>query len=346
MWESDSPQEAKQEITFHQVSLVEDVDLRQPHYISMDTKYLLYINKQKSILVRNIEDLEIIYKLENTYETINSIYLSPDDENIAIVSGKSLHLKNMKQNSEVATFQHSEEINKVVLTLDNKYAILICHSSVLLWRLESKSLEYKFEATGRGPLTVSLSKDEKYILVADSLLLKIWNIETREETFSHKLTKNLTIAKIKKENKFLAIVESNNAITVINLIDKSTVLIEHLSGIIDIDFTDDSEYIAIGSSSGEVLVFSLNTKKIVSEASPSEFIWNISISGDGRYLVTGDTSGSVEVFDLKKSEYFVYSKCGHGIEFIRWNEHGALLACVSYDDRLVSFNKMDITTLS
>lgn len=77
-----------------------------------------------------------------------------------------------------------DRISSFVLSQDGKHAILIFINNAVLWSLETNYVVYDFRSKNNDTNSIILSRDNKFILIAEYDVFSVWEIYTQKEIFS------------------------------------------------------------------------------------------------------------------------------------------------------------------
>lgn len=151
---------------------------------------------------------------------------------------------------------------------------------------------------------------------------------------------------ISPDGRFIATASSRNedlSVRVFRLDTGKRVMISRRNtGVTALAFTNDSKYIVFGESSGMLVVWSLERRKLVRRLlynrSPNFnektylYIDSVAVSADDRYVAAGRSNGTVFVFSLATGERVRRFRCGRAsVSFLRFVP-GAPSSLLSFDN--------------
>jgi WD40 repeat protein/basic membrane lipoprotein Med (substrate-binding protein (PBP1-ABC) superfamily)/DNA-binding SARP family transcriptional activator len=197
---------------------------------------------------------------------------------------------------------HTGEVESTTYSPDGKIlATASLDGTVKLWNTRSGDLLRTLLVDQNGAYDLAFSPDGRWLAAVGSVRLKVWETSTWEETIS--LTAGAGLAQLTT-----------------------------------LDFSPDSKRIAVGWSTGVV---------VIGEIGPEEFIeiteipghmgmlLDLSFSPDGRHLATAGGDGITRVWDVESGEE-VFSLHGHHLEVmgVAYSPDGKLIATASPDSTL------------
>jgi len=194
-----------------------------------------------------------------------------------------------------------------------------------------------FCATSPGSVNDAVfSPDGKIIVMGDDSGA-VQFIDAREGTVQNTFEFGVTIwdLDIRPDGKTLAVVRDDGKISIIDLVARKKSFDLQAAGARIASFSPNSLYIAAGSNSGAITIWSLNEKnKIISIASHKAEVLAIEFSPNSKYLVSGGKDRIAFIFETITGDELLRIPNEDAVEDVTFSPDGSWFVTASDDHRI------------
>lgn len=285
------------------VSLLSNISPNGPAIISRDNMYVAYPTSEGKIQVRTLESMSSAAAF--TYSKLGGFswyaVFSNDGENvISTTEGPAIKVWNIKAKAEVAVLKHTDRIDSIAITRDDKFIITSCHDALRVWSLQTKSVVHEFTLGDRWMGKLALSNDNKYVASSGAMgYIKVWDFNTKAEVGSIYHGTMLVHLRITNDSKHLVYTDANFIIKIKTLDTKADVLLNSHSDIItSLEISPDSRYVVTGSLDKNIRVLDIQSKTFIN-FNHEYAVTAVAASRDSKYVLSGDVMGYAKIWCLQ-----------------------------------------------
>ncbi|KAJ3121638.1 hypothetical protein HK098_003495 [Nowakowskiella sp. JEL0407] len=202
-------------------------------------------------------------------------------------------------------------IAAVAFSKDGKTLFVGTNETVSVWNLQTNKIVRTF--SNRYVWNFSVSSDNKLLVVASWDCVKVWNLVSGTITWTLRFTGSINIwdAAINKESTLIVSVE--NLFYRLTLFDVTTGKLlrfwgGHQSYITTVAFSEDSRYIASGSSDTYIKIWDVATGKMVRLLKGhTKMVKDVLFTKDGKYLISTSLEelNGVKIWNLSTGEEII-----------------------------------------
>ncbi|MHA1268146.1 MAG: WD40 repeat domain-containing protein [Candidatus Helarchaeota archaeon] len=239
--------------------------------ISQDLKNIITGNWDNIIKIFDIQSCKFVRTLKGHSDSVYFTSVSSDNKYIASASfDKTIRLWDKNTGECIHVFQgHNDCINTVIFSHDNKYLISGSRDKTIkIWDINTKSCVKTLKGHVGSVEALTLTPDgEKLISGSTDGSIRIWNFKNRKKIDVLQDYGSIIYDIKVSPNGEYVISNSKNTIKIWNIetLDLMFTLTGHKDIIISFSISNDGNYLITGSENGHIIVWDLNSKKIINE---------------------------------------------------------------------------------
>jgi len=237
-------------------------------------------------------------------------------------------LKQMKHDDWIWNVQVDPEGNNFITSSSDKTACI--------WAFEDGSQRFCVQLDDVVNEAV-FSKDGKSIYTGDAAgSVRIWDANTGKLQQRYDFGAAIWDISASIDGQWLAVARDDNIATLISLAnpEQATYDIKRSSAVYVVTFAPNSEWVAIGESNGEVIIWNVAKKFFLKAPTHLDEVYVIKFSPDGKWIVTGGADSTVRVSEVLTGQERQVLTHGDWVEDIAFSPDGSWFAVASDDNRV------------
>jgi len=237
-------------------------------------------------------------------------------------------LKQMKHAGRIWNVQVDPESENFITSSSDHTACV--------WSFDDGSQRFCVELDGVVNEAI-FSQDGNSVYTGDATgSVRIWDTTTGKLQQQYDLGAEIWDLSASPDGQWLAVARDDNKVSIIDLtnLDRSPYNIERTSAVYVVTFSPDSEWIATGESSGEVILWNVARKFFLKAPTHLDEVYVAKFSPDGKWLATGGADSTVRVALASTGEEKFVLNHGDWVEDIAFSPDGSWFAVASDDNRV------------
>ena len=181
------------------------------------------------------------------------------------------------------------------------------------------------------------SKDGKSIYTGDAAgSVRIWDAETGKLQNRFDYDGAIWDLSASPDGQWLAAARDDKKATLINLTDpdQASYDIERTSAVYVVTFAPTSDWVVLGESNGEVIIWNVERKFFLQAPTHNDEVYVAKFSPDGKWLATGGADSTVRVSEASTGQGRQVLTHGDWVEDIAFSPDGSWFAVASDDNRV------------
>ena len=237
----------------------------------------------------------------------------------------------------LAQMKHNNRIWNVQVDPDSENFITSSSDhTACVWSFEDGKQRFCVELDDVANEAI-FSQDGKSIYTGDAAgSVRIWDANTGELQKQFDFGAEIWDLSASPDGQWLAVARADNKATLINLAkpDQDTYNIERKSAVYVVTFSPSSEWVALGESNGEVILWNVVKKFFLKAPTHLDEVYVAKFSPDGKWIVTGGADSTVRVALAGTGDEKFVLNHGDWVEDIAFSPDGSWFAVASDDNRV------------
>lgn len=283
--------------------------------LSKNDEYLVSASFDGSIKVWNLENKDLLHRLDNNLPyKITAIALAEEENCIIACSQGDIHIWDLNAQSLIHTIEngHQEEIsNSRYLKNGGKIITTSIDKTIKIWKFGCWDLLYSFEEAHVSPiLGLAVTENERYaITTSKNGSISIWDVNIYDHicAFSNAHKDGIQGVAISNDNRFIVCASWDQAVSVWDIEARThlhtftEVATRELTGLV---LTRDNRFIICVDMDGRIYYLDIfaqvkNHELQKVDASPIE---DLKLSRDNSWIVSIEADGTINVWSFKTRE--------------------------------------------
>lgn len=237
----------------------------------------------------------------------------------------------------LAQLAHKNQIWNVQVDPDvENFITSSSDNTACVWSFEDGSQRLCVQLDGAVNEAI-FSKDGKSIYTGDaSGSVRIWDANTGELQQRYDFDSAIWDLSASPDGKWLAVARDDNTASIISLTNPEQAAdnIGRSSAVYVVTFSPNSDWIAIGESNGEVIIWNVGKNFFLKAPTHLDEVYVAKFSPDGKWLVTGGADSTVRVSEALTGQERHVLTHGDWVEDIAFSPDGSWFAVASDDNRV------------
>ncbi|HEY9602443.1 MAG TPA: TIR domain-containing protein [Allocoleopsis sp.] len=285
-----------------------------------------------TVHLRNLQGNTIL-RFNQHNAAIVGVRFSPNGQYLATAStDKTARLWNLS-GQQIAELKDDSSINDVEFTPDGQFLVTASESGIArLWNLQGKEV-MRFTGHKKKVNSVSISPNGQYLATAsEDGIAGLWPLQTEEFAHVHQREGHQIFSvSFAAPNGYLA-TASQESTVLWNLQGKELIELPLTKDrVVDVSFSPDGKYLAIGLKDGIAQLWTIQGKRIAVLARHKNLVLSVQFSPNGKYVATTSEDGTARLWNLQGNELAVFRGHELGVDDVSFSPDGKYLATASRD---------------
>ncbi len=237
----------------------------------------------------------------------------------------------------LAQMKHASRIWNVQVDPDSENFITSSSdSTACVWAFEDGSQRFCVDMDDVVNEAI-FSKDGNSIFTGDAAgNVRIWDAKTGELQKQYDFGAEVWDLSASPDGNWLAVARDNNTASLIDLTDleKTPFDINRSSAVYVVTFSPSSEWVALGESNGEVIIWNVEGNYFLQAPTHFDEVYVVKFSPDGKWLASGGADSTVRVSEALTGLGRQVLTHGDWVEDIAFSPDGSWFAVASDDNRV------------
>lgn len=272
--------------------------------ISGDANILASANRDRNIMLWNLDTGQRMQAFPGHDQTINHISFSPDGKTLASASSdQTVKLWNPITGRELRVFRgHTGTVSDVAFSPDNRVLASTSYDTTIkLWNLSTGEEIRTFHGHTDRVLSIAFSPDGKIFATSSSdRTIKLWNPFTGEEIRTLRgHGDNVMHVAFSPDGKTLASASSDNTVKIWNIANGTEIrtLTGHQGTVWSVVYSMNATMLASGGSDDSIKLWNpFNGEEIRTLTGHTDRVDAIAFSPDGKILASGSKDGTIKIW--------------------------------------------------
>jgi len=209
-------------------------------------------------------------------------------------------------------------------------------STACVWAFEDGEQRFCVETDGVVNEAI-FSSDGNSIYTGDAAgSVRIWDAGTGELQKQYDFGAEVWDLSASPDGNWLAVARDDNTASLIDLTDAEKVPfdINRSSAVYVVTFSSNSEWVALGESNGEVIIWSVGKNFFLQAPTHQDEVYVVKFSPDGKWLASGGADSTVRISEALTGQGRQVLNHGDWVEDLAFSPDGSWLAVASDDNRV------------